>query len=419
MDRNIVYPGSIPLDSDILTLNRNTMAAIGGLIRAVFGVAPVIDGLAVTPTQPLSMTVTVGAGSITSYGAVDYFPYGSLAPDSGNGLQKMGINLSSTPIVIGAPFAPGQSMVSIVEVSFTEVDTNPVVLPYFNAAAPDQPWLGPNNNGQVQPTQRIQRAALRARAGTPAATGSQLAPASLAGWYPIAAVTTSYAQTAIDVLSIAPSGAAPVIPFKLPQLRPGFSSMQVFSDSGTFVVPVGVTTVKVRAFGGGGGGGGNTTQGGGGGGGGGGYVEGIVAVNPGQAILIVVGGGGAGGSNASGSGAGNAGQDGGASIFGTVSSAGGGHGGQGSISGGQGNSGPGGIGIGGMVNMTGGAGNAGFSGGVSGFGGHGAAAASGGGGGGASSGLPSAGAAPGGGGAGGGGNFGGAPGARGAVIIEY
>ena len=33
MDRNIVYPASIPLDTDILTLNRNTMIGLGYLLQ--------------------------------------------------------------------------------------------------------------------------------------------------------------------------------------------------------------------------------------------------------------------------------------------------------------------------------------------------------------------------------------------------
>ena len=37
MDRNIVYPGSIPLDTDLLTVNRNAMIGIGFLAQAVLG----------------------------------------------------------------------------------------------------------------------------------------------------------------------------------------------------------------------------------------------------------------------------------------------------------------------------------------------------------------------------------------------
>ena len=419
MDRNIVYPGSIPLDSDILNLNRNTLVALGALMQAVFGQSPLVDGLAVTPTQPPSLGVLIAPGSITTYDALDNSAYGSIAADGNDYLVKMGINVAATVVAIGVPGSVGQSIVSLVEASFQESDVSPVVLPYFNAAAPDQPWLGPNNSGQAQATQRIQRVALRARVGAAAPTGTAVPPPTAPGWYPVATVTTNYAQTEIDATSIASSSLSPIIPFRLPSLRPGFSSIVSYSNSGVFIVPAAVTRAKVRIIGGGGGGGGNTTQGGGGGGGGGGYAESIIPVNPGQTIAINVGAGGAGGSNGSGTAVGNAGQNGGTSSFGTAMAATGGIGGGGSLVGGQGNSGPGGVGQGGTVTMAGGAGNAGFSAGPNGFGGHGAPAACGGGGGAASSGLPSSGAVPGGGGAGGGGNFSGAPGGAGLVIIEY
>ena len=419
MDRTIVYPGSVPLDTDVLNLNRNTMIAVGALIRAVLGTSPVIDGLAVTPTSPPSLAVQVAPGAITNFGALDPFAYGSLGADGTNGLAKMGINISVNIIAVGAPTGLGTSIVSVIEAAFEEADVNPVALPYYNAAFPSQAWLGPNNTGQAQATQRIQRVKLRARAGDAAATGAQTPPDPMAGWYPLAYVTTAHAQTQISDANVAAASDAPFIPFKLQDLRPGFSNLQAFATSGNFIVPHGVSQVRVRAIGGGGGGGGNTTQGGGGGGGGGGYAEMIVPVVAGQSVPVTVGAGGTGGANAGGSGAGNNGQPGGTTAFGTAFGAGGGQGGGGSLSGGQGNSGPGGSGLGGAINMTGGAGNAGFSVGPNGFGGHGAGAACGGGGGAASSGLPSAGASPGGGGAGGGGNFAGAPGAAGAVFVEF
>ena len=65
MDRNIVYPGSIPLDTDLLNINRNNMVALGYLAQAVLGTSIVVDGLACAPTTPASLTVVVGPGSIT------------------------------------------------------------------------------------------------------------------------------------------------------------------------------------------------------------------------------------------------------------------------------------------------------------------------------------------------------------------
>src|SRR5437773_93069 len=61
MDRILVYPGSIPLDTDILNINRNTMVALGSLTQAILGTNTIVDGLSCSPTSPASLTVTVGA----------------------------------------------------------------------------------------------------------------------------------------------------------------------------------------------------------------------------------------------------------------------------------------------------------------------------------------------------------------------
>ncbi len=419
MDRNIVYPGSIPLDTDLLETNRNAMVALGALMRAVLGTAPVIDGLSVGQTVPATMAVQVGAGSITQLATVDAAAYGSLAADAASALVKMGVNLAPLTFDVSPPTTSGQSVTHLVEATFQEADVDPVVLPYYNAANPAAPYLGPANTGVAQNTRRVQRVQLQVKFGVPATTGTQVAPAVDAGWVGLATVTVAHGQTSVDAGDISALFTAPVLSFRLPELRPGFSTMQAFTAGGTFVVPPGVSRLRVRAIGGGGGGGGNTTSGGGGGGGGGGYGEGIYAVGPGQVIAVAIGAGGVGGVNNSGSAVGNSGGNGGSSSFGAFLAASGGTGGQGALSGGQGNSGPGGAASGGAVNMTGSAGNAGFNGGAAGYGGHGGPAASGGGGGAASSGLPSAGAFPGGGGAGGGGNFAGAAGAPGLVIVEY
>ena len=43
MDRKLIYPGSIPLDTDLLAVNRDTMIAIGYLAQALLGTSPVVD----------------------------------------------------------------------------------------------------------------------------------------------------------------------------------------------------------------------------------------------------------------------------------------------------------------------------------------------------------------------------------------
>ncbi len=103
MDRQIVYPGGIPLDTDILNIERNVMIALGYLAQAVLGTSSVVDGLACTPTSPTSMTVSIGPGSITQYGAVDTLPFGSLAAQPAEPLLRIGRKHAPTSFTLTAP----------------------------------------------------------------------------------------------------------------------------------------------------------------------------------------------------------------------------------------------------------------------------------------------------------------------------
>src|SRR6476661_4108744 len=109
MDRILVYPGSIPLDTDLLNTNRNSMLALGYLAQAVLGTNTVVDGLACSPTTPGSLTVTIGPGSITQLSVVDTLTYGSLPSNMTDPLVKMGINLAATPFTLAVPTTSGQS----------------------------------------------------------------------------------------------------------------------------------------------------------------------------------------------------------------------------------------------------------------------------------------------------------------------
>jgi hypothetical protein len=82
---------------------------------------------------------------------------------------------------------------------------------------------------------------------------------------------------------------------------PGYQG-QVFTGSGTFTIPSGVTAIKVTVIGGGGGGGGsrsNTCQNGQGGGGGGGgtAVAYLTSLTPGNTLSVTVGAGGTAGAS--------------------------------------------------------------------------------------------------------------------------
>lgn len=348
MDRNMVYPGSIPLDTDILTPNRNAMVAIAALTAAALGQESVVDGLGCVPSVPASLSVTVGPGSITLLTALDATAYGALPADEADQVVKTGINLQPTIFTLAAPVSSGQSVSYLIEAAFVESDTAPVVLPYVNAANTSQPFSGPNNAGTAQNTMRTQRVQLQVKPGAAAQAGTQSVPAVDAGWVGLYVITVNYGQTAITAADIGIAPGAPFVAYKLPALRPGFSTMQVFSASGVFTVPNNVSTVRVAVTAGGGAGGFHSSMPSGGGGAGGHAVGIIGGLAPGQQVAVTVG---AGGAVPSGPGTGSVG---GNSSFGGYISASGGAGGGGGTAAIFANAGgAGGNGAGGQVNVAG------------------------------------------------------------------
>jgi hypothetical protein len=414
VDRQIVFPGSIPLDTDILSLERNIMVAIGYLAQATLGSLPIADGLACTPTAPASLTVTVGPGSIAALSTIDAAAFGSLPAETSDPLIKMGINIAPTTFTLTAPATSGQTINYLIQATLLESDATPVVLPYYNAANPAQPFSGPGNAGTAQNTQRLQSVQLQLKPGAPANAGSQVTPSIDDGWVGLYVITVNFGQSQVTAGNIAILPTAPFVQFKLNSLTPGFSRMATFYASAPFVVPNGVSLVKIRLCGGGGGAGAGATGFGGAGGGAGGYAEGIVAVTPGMLIPVTVGSGGSGATTAP-AGAGT----GGTSSFGAyLSATGGGGGGSGQA---FAFGGAPGSGSGGSLVLTGGYGSDGNGGNVT-FAGNGGASAFGGGGRAAAAGsfTEQNGTAPG---SGGGGCYdssgNGGSGAAGIVIVEY
>lgn len=357
MDRTIVYPSSIPLDTDILSINKNTMIGLGFLAQALLGTSTIVDGLACSATVPPSMNVRVGPGSITMLTSIDAQSYGSLPADVSDSIVKMGINVSPTTLALAAPAGAGQSINYLVQASFQESDSSPIVLPYYNVNNPAHSFAGPSNSGAPQNTSRNQRVLLQVKAGQAGATGSQVTPAADPGWTALYQITVSYGQTTVTAGSISLVPTAPFINYKLPMLRPGFGSgVQSFAASGTFVVPAGVTQVEVEVWGAGSGSFASLPGVPSGGGAGGGYAKKlVVGLTSGQAIPVTVGvGGSAGTTGGLPAGAGSA------SSFGQyVSASGGGLNYLSSVSQPGNGATPPGVGIQGDVNFTGSTGQAG------------------------------------------------------------
>lgn len=178
-------------------------------------------------------------------------------------------------------------------------------------------------------------------------TANQLVvqPAALAYNNVSSGLTATTLQTAIDELA---------------GMSGGTLESQIFTGSGSFVVPDNVTTILYLLIGGGGGGGGNPSGNnrGGGGGGGGQIIQGSMPVTPAETLAIAIAAGGI-GSIGSGSAGGNS------SITGalrTITSYGGGGGSTGTADGGSaGNGWPGGTSTATSGGGGGGGGDGGYS----------------------------------------------------------
>lgn len=311
MDRQIVYPGEIPLDTDFLAIQRNVLITLGFQAQGSFGTGTQVFGLAATPTSPASMQVQIGPGAIIANTVLDQSAFGSLAADTADPLVKLGINLPATNLSLTAPASVGQSIAYLIEAAFSETDATPVVLPYYNAANPAQPYTGPANSGASQNTQRLARVQLQAKAGAPANTGSQTAPAVDAGWVGLYVVTVAYGQTSISSGNIAVASGAPFIGGG--SLQPGrLIARRVFNGplaAIPYIPTPGTNRIRWRACGGGASGGGVPATSAGQaaaatGGTSGSYSEGE-ATSGFAGVSLTVGGGGA--TPAAGANAGNAG----------------------------------------------------------------------------------------------------------------
>lgn len=410
MDRQMVYPGSIPLDTDLLNIQRHVMKSLGTLARAIIGDGGLVTGMGCAAGSA-NYSVTVGPGSCSMIMPTDAVQYGSLTADL-TPLMQTGMLVDAVTLQLTPPPGSNQVLCWLVQARLAQVDTGPVALPYWNAANPNMPFTGPGNSGVAQATQRLLRVEVAAKPGVPQPFPAGTPPEPDAGWLGLYAVTTFTGKPAIAAGDVVEVWHAPWLRYTLPQLPPGPSRQEVFTLDTVWRVPPRVRGVKVRVAGGGGGGGGGDVGYSGGGGGAGGYAEAFAAVRPGQLYSVVIGAGGTPGST------GVSGLPGGDTWFGNLVKASGGQGGGAHNPDSHG----GGPGIGVVGSLLQGGGFGGDGAGIARIpGGNGGASAFGGGGRGADEGgAPANGIAAGSGGGGGYGTFsGGGLGANGLVVIEY
>lgn len=220
MDRKIVWPGAVPLETDILGTNLNAMIGLGRLALDLLGTSTLVSGLACTAQSPATMSVNIGAGAIYALQNVDNTAYSSLAANTTDQIVKQGILKASDALslTMAAPTTPGYSVIYLIQAAYSEPDTDTVVLPFYNASNPAVPYSGPSNTGASSATTRAGKVNVNAKAGVAAA--SPTAPATDAGFVPLYYVTIAYGATAINTGNIAVAPGAPFITNTLTALAP-------------------------------------------------------------------------------------------------------------------------------------------------------------------------------------------------------
>ncbi|QDH16775.1 glycine-rich domain-containing protein [Swingsia samuiensis] len=248
MDRAIVYPGAIPVDTDLLRIGKYTKAGIGALADMVYGPGSIAaSGLTCTPSST-DLSVMIGAGTITAPSVMDVNTFGGIGggyePDKTiTTCQYQNESLVRVTI-------PSSGATYTLFGICSEQDVDPVVLPFFNAANPSQTQAGMNNNGEGLP--------IRRHAGITFVAATQ-APPVPEGSIIVALYTLDIPSNATSLQGIQGQPGKvfwPTIPELATQtlLKAVSTPMQLVETGVSVSIPAWANRVELRVIGGGGGG---------------------------------------------------------------------------------------------------------------------------------------------------------------------
>lgn len=201
------------------------MIGTAKLASALLGTSTYASGFAVTPTGPASLQVVYAPGEIYSLASIDALAFSTLPADTTHSILKQGVLLDGGTLSCPAPGTTGQSINYLVQVTYQDSDSTPVLLPYYNSATPSLPYSGQGNNGLTQNTVRKGVAVVAVKAGASAVTGTQVTPSPDAGYIGLYVVTVAFGQTTITSGNIALATNAPLINSTLHGLSPTFTSV--------------------------------------------------------------------------------------------------------------------------------------------------------------------------------------------------
>lgn len=217
MDRQQVFIGQMPQDTDMLLTNKNAYIGLAKACAAILGSSTLLNAFTCIPTAPASMQVKVTPGEIYSLQNIDNSAYGSLPSDTAHAIVKQGVILDSSTLTLTAPGTVGNSWNVLIQIGFSETDGGSTVLPYYNASNPSVPWSGPSNSGAPNNTIRFDGVTIQAKIGVQAPTGTQVTPSPDSGFTGAFVITIANGQTTITSGNISTYGGAPFITETLTQ----------------------------------------------------------------------------------------------------------------------------------------------------------------------------------------------------------
>lgn len=246
-DRVIVYPGAIPLETDLLYTNKFSMMGLAKLASLIMGTTTYVRGLACTPTSPASMVVNVSAGEIYSLQNVDGTAYSSIPADTTHSILKQGLLMDAVSFTLTAPSTSGYSVNYLIQVTYSDTDGGSTVLPYYNATDPSTAWSGPNNSGTAQYTVRQGLCTVAIKSGVPATTGTQTTPAPDTGYTSLYVITVAQGASTVVAGNISQASGAPFIPSSglIDAIQKGTMAYAV--DTGTVNAYIINTTPKITS----------------------------------------------------------------------------------------------------------------------------------------------------------------------------
>lgn len=197
MDRGLVYPGQVPMETDILFLYRSAMVSFAKMSALMVGSNGILNNCPCVPGTGLS--IAFGPGEIYQSDNIDTTAFSTIPADSVHQIIKQGILLDAATLSVPAPGTAGQSIAYLVQCKFLDVDGAYTTLPYYNSATPTIPFPGPNGSGTAQPTRRSGTMVAAIKAGTAAVTGSQITPTPDAGY--VGAYVVTIANGAASVIA--------------------------------------------------------------------------------------------------------------------------------------------------------------------------------------------------------------------------